>query len=76
MDPIVISGLVNLGYLALGLVIARGLLLYGNRSGVTGQKFTLHGWLDAIDGTPVAMAIVVAGLLLSFAIIISAFIHS
>lgn len=75
MDAILISLLLNLGYLAVGVMAGRTLLFWGNRSGATGAKFTLHDWLDKIDGNPIAMAIVVAGVLHALATVIAPFIR-
>lgn len=85
MDPISLSGLVNLGYLAIGLLALYGLVRYANRSGITGKSFHLAAWLDAIadaqaDGTPgpdqnrIAMALVILAVLLSGAVLASAFV--
>ena len=78
---IVQSGLLNLGYVALGILIYRALILYGNRSGATGESFTLHDWMDSIGGqkgqpaSQVGQAIVVAGILIAGALVIAAFVR-
>jgi hypothetical protein len=77
MDPISLSGLVNLGYLAVGVLALWLLVIVANRTGISGRSFTLHGWLDAIGDAkdPKAMALVVAGFLVAGAILASAFIR-
>jgi hypothetical protein len=75
------SGALNLAYVVLGVLLYRGLVLYGNRSGATGESFTLHGWMDSIAGlkgqpaNQVGQAIVVAGLLIAGALVIAAFVR-
>ena len=86
MDPVSFSGLVNLGYLAIGLLALWGLVRYANHSGLTGKSFHLATWLDSIadsdkDGNPgpsrnpLAMGMVIAGFLVAGAILVSAFIR-
>ena len=86
MDPISLSGLVNLGYLALGILALYGLVRYANHSGITGKSFHLGTWLDAIadsdaEGNPgpnadrVAMALVILAVLGGGALLVSAFIR-
>jgi hypothetical protein len=85
MDPISLSGLVNLGYLVVGLLALYGLVRYANRSGITGKSFHLATWLDGIadsdkDGNPgpnanrLGMAVVIAGFLIAGAVLASAFV--
>jgi hypothetical protein len=77
MDPISFSGLVNLGYLVVGILALWLLVVIANRTGVSGQSFTLHGWLDEIgvSKNPTAMAVVISGLLLAGSILASAFVR-
>ena len=86
MDPISLSGLVNLGYLALGILALYGLVRYANHSGITGRSFHLGTRLDAIAdsdvaGNPgpnanrVAMALVILAVLGGGALLVSAFIR-
>jgi hypothetical protein len=81
MEAVLISGLVNLGYLAIGVLALWGLFVVANRTGITGESFRLHAWLDIIAGDrgaqgpdKRAMAIVIAGLLVAGSILASAFI--
>lgn len=86
MDPVFFSGLVNLGYLVVGILALYGLVKYANHSGITGKSFHLSGWLDAIadsdkegkvgpNASRPAMAGVIAGFLIAGAILASAFIR-
>lgn len=86
MDAVLFSGLVNLGYLVVGILALYGLVRYANHSGITGKSFHLATWLDSIadvqtDGkpgpsrNPVAMGVVIAGILLAGAVLASAFIR-
>lgn len=85
MEPISLSGLVNLGYFAIGLLAVYGVVRYANHSGITGRSFHLATWLDVIadadaDGKPgakadrIAMALVILAVLVSGAVLASAFI--
>ena len=77
MLAILISGLVNLGYLGVGVLALWLLVIVANRTGVSGQSFTLHGWLDAIGASDdaKAKALVVAGLLVAGALLVAPFIR-
>nr|ACF98024.1 putative hydrophobe/amphiphile efflux-1 HAE1 [uncultured bacterium 878] len=85
MEPISLSGLVNLGYFAIGLLAVYGVVRYANHSGITGKSFHLATWLDAIadsdaEGRPgpnanrIAMAVVILAMLVAGAVLASAFI--
>lgn len=86
MDPISLSGLVNLGYLGVGILALYGLVRYANHSGITGKSFHLGTWLDSIADTDpagkpgpkadrIAMALVILAVLVGGAILVSAFIR-
>ena len=75
IDPILISFLLNLGYLAFGALLLRLLIVYLNRSSVSGESFTFHDAMEKIHGTPIALAIVMAGALVGFGILLAAFIR-
>ena len=83
MDAILISLALNLAYLLVG-VLALWLLVHAaNHLGITGRSFHLGQWLDVIAGAPPeseaadrkAMAIVIAGLLVAGALLVSPFIR-
>lgn len=85
MEPISLSGLVNLGYFTIGLLAVYGVVRYANHSGITGRSFHLATWLDAIadadpDGKPgpnadrIAMALVILAVLVAGAVLASAFV--
>ncbi len=73
MLPILIAFGIKVGTLIGVLLIIRLLILYANRSGISGEKFFLHTWLDNIDGHPEAQARVISGLLVAVAILGAAF---
>jgi hypothetical protein len=67
---IAIGFLLDLVRLGAALVVFRLMLLYANRSGVTGQKFFLHTWLDQIAEDRRAQAVVVGLFLVAVAIVL------
>lgn len=83
---ILISALVNLGYLGVGVLALWCLVQFASHNGITGKSFHLGTWLDAIAdsdalGIPgpkadrIGMAIVVAGLLAAGAFVVAPFIR-
>lgn len=67
---IAIGFLLDLVRLGAALVIFRLMLLYANRSGISGEKFFLHTWLDEIAGDSIAKSNVIRGLLVAIAIVL------
>jgi hypothetical protein len=77
MLAILYSAGLNSGYLIAGILVLWGVVVIANRTGVSGQKFTLHDWLDKIDAAndTKAMALVIAGLLIAGALLVAPFIR-
>lgn len=75
LEPVIVSFCVNIAYLLVGIVLLRLLLAYLNRSSISGDKFTLHDAMDKINENPIALSIVVAGFVVGFGILCSAFIR-
>lgn len=75
MEAILISFLLNLAYLAAGLIVLRLIVAYLNTSSVTGEKFTFSDAMEKVYEDPHALSIVVAGALVALALLMSAFIR-
>ncbi len=54
LDPAGLQSLgKNLGYLYVAVLCVYLLIVIANRTGITGEFFTMHGWLDDIHGRPI-----------------------